>query len=120
MVLIQDNLIFSSTLLHPLDLMWRVKEKNRQEKPGIWADMEGNCSIHTHLLSSQLPQITSTAGFKHVLIHRLGNSLRTLILLCLTASFFLAVEQRKVCVGTGQVDSRRSLQDYTRATLSRC
>lgn len=43
-------------LLHQLDLMWGEKKK--------------------------LFQVTSTAGFKHVLIHRLGNSLCTLILLC--------------------------------------
>lgn len=38
--------------------------------------------IHAHLLSRQFLQITPAAGFKHVLIHRLGTSLRTQILLC--------------------------------------
>lgn len=47
MVLIQYSLIWHYHQ-HQLDLMWGEKENHREEKAGIWADMQGSSFIHAH------------------------------------------------------------------------
>lgn len=78
--------------------MWGVKGKKtdgkNQASGQTWRATAPFMLIYYPANSPKLLQQLDS----NVLIHRLGNSLRTLILLCLTASFFLAMEQRKVCV----------------------
>lgn len=112
-VMVKQQWSLSSMLLHQLAV--GRKRKTQTGKPRHLG-RRARQQLHSCSPIILLLQITPTAGFKHVLIHRLGTSLCTLILLCFLPPRWGA--GKGVCVRTGQADSRRSLQDYTRATLS--